>query len=281
MNFRDLACGHLSRYKVEALGVNENGIFRYRGRSIPKSHILPLDHRDANILERYRAQFFASDYARIKFHEYFHHLNSSQALCINFFYPLIAENRMDLFLSFLGVNSATGFKALFEKESDIEQAKRRTSFDFYAQLADAGNIFVEVKYTEAGFASAKKDEEHRKKFRETYLPLLAEKSSFLAPECMEESFFLDHYQVLRNLVHVNDKDYVVLFFPSANARVAEESTHAMDYLLSDKGRKRLRIVFLEEIVTFLEGKCANNALDGYYQKFRTKYLPDDGKEIRV
>ena len=273
MSFRDLACAHLSRYKVDILGVSDHGIFNYRGRDIPKSHILPIDHRDKNILERYRHQFFASDYANINFHQYFHHLNSSQALCINFFYPLIAENKIDLFLKFLGIDSAAGINALFEKESDLEQAKRRTSFDFYAQLASTSNIFVEVKYTEDGFASAKNDEEHRKKFRETYLPLVADKSAFLMPECQDETVFLDHYQILRNLVHINDTDYVVLFFQSDNSKVAEESAYARDQLLTDKGRERLRIVFLDEVVSFLEGECANNALDGYYQELRTKYLP--------
>ena len=273
MNFRDLACAHLSRYKVEALGVSEDGIFHHRGRAIPKTHILPMGHRDENILKNYRHQFFASDYAKISFHQYFHHLNSSQALCINFFYPLIAENKIDLFLKFLGIDSPAGIDALFEKESDLEQAKRRTSFDFYAQLVDSSNIFVEVKYTEDGFARAKHDEEHRKKFRETYLPLVAAKSAFLMPECQDESVFLDHYQILRNLVHISDTDYVVLFFPSANTKVAEEAAYARDQLLTDEGRTRLRIVFLDEIVGFLEGECANNALKGYYQEFRSKYLP--------
>ena len=273
MNFRDLACEHLSRYKVDVLGVAEDGIFRHRGRDLPKSHILPLGVAERNILQAYRQQFYDSDYSKIKFHQYFHHLNSSQALCINFFYPLIAEKKLEMFLEFLGVD-ATGISIFeFEKESDLERARRRTSFDFYVKLDGPRNVFVEVKYTEEGFGAAKKDEEHREKFRKIYLPILLEKIDYLVPECQDETLFLKHYQVLRNLVHVNETDFVVLFFPAANARVGKQAAYARDHLLTSKGRERLRIVFLDEIVSYLETECTGLALDGYYQEFRTKYLP--------
>ena len=140
MNFRDQVFAHLSRYKADVLGISEPGIFRHRGRELPKAHILPLAHREKNILERYRARFFASDHARINFHRYFHHLNSSQALCINFFYPLIAENALRLFLEYLGVDPHADMRPLFEKESDIERAATRTSFDFYIENGAASRI---------------------------------------------------------------------------------------------------------------------------------------------
>lgn len=271
MNFRDLTCELLAQYKVDVLRVQEDGVFHYRGRDIRKSHILPTDLRDINILERYRAQFWSSDSAKIQLHQFFHHLNSSQALCINLFYPLIAENALDLFLKFLGMSPEVATRAIFEKDSEIEVASRRTSFDFYVQLASARGIFVEVKYTEDGFARAKSDREHRDKFRTTYLPLV-EDSTFLVPECQEETLFLRHYQVLRNLVHISETDRVVLLFPSANTVVAKEAAYARDHLLTDSGRARFTVVYLEEFVSFLEVQCVGGPLDGYYQTFRTKYL---------
>jgi hypothetical protein len=78
MSFRDLACEHLAEYKVDILRVHEDGVFHYRGRDIRKSHILPFALRDMNVLEKYRAQFWSSDSAKIKLHRFFHHLNSSQ-----------------------------------------------------------------------------------------------------------------------------------------------------------------------------------------------------------
>jgi hypothetical protein len=66
----------------------------------------------------------------------------------------------------------------FKKESDIEMAARKTSFDFYIQTVSALQIFVEVKYTEVGLGKAKNDKEHQDKFRDTYVPQL-NKSTFL------------------------------------------------------------------------------------------------------
>jgi hypothetical protein len=279
-SFRDLAFNHLAQYKADVLGVREDGLPRYRSQDTPKSLILPIAHREANILERYRAQFWSSNYAKIRLHRSFHHLNSSQALCINLFYPLIAEHALGFFLQFLGIAPDVELEAFFEIESDIELAARRTAFDFSIQLAAKGNIFVEVKYTEDGFGRTKKDDAHRAKFQKTYLPLI-ENSPFFAPECKKEEFFLNHYQILRNLVHISDTDRVVLLFPPANTVVAEEAVYARDRLLTDAGRIRLSLVSLDEIVSFLEHQFVGGPLDGYYQVFRSKYLPQGKGAARL
>jgi hypothetical protein len=274
MKFRDLACEHLIKYKREYLPeITEDGIFHYRGEDLKKAHILPATSAKLNILDTFRDQFWSSPYSAIKPHKFFHHLNSSQALCINLFYPLIAQHKLPLFLQFLGITYNGDLIAQFEKESDLEKhADRLTSFDFWIDLAGTSNIFVEVKYTEQGFGKAKHDAEHVAKFRKTYLPLL-ENSRFLVDDCKKEEFFLDHYQILRNLVHITDTDRVVLLFPSGNSAVKEHAAYARDVLLTDAGRARLSIVHLEEFVSFLVEKCAGGSLDGYYQEFSAKYLP--------
>jgi len=274
LNFRDQACEHLSQYKSDILGVKKDGIYNYRGRKIPKSHILPPDDYRKNILKPYRDAFFASDQAQIKFHKYFHHLNSSQALCINLFYPLIAEKCLDFFLHFLELPQELPTITLFEKDSDLEVAARRTSFDFYARLSTSEQVFVEVKYTENGFGKAKNDSAHHDKFHQTYLPILKDKEKFLVSECQDEKFFLDHYQMFRNLVHISATDTVVLLFPAANLVVAKEADYAKKHFLTQKGKERLRIVYLEELVSFLEVESSNRPLDSYYQEFRKKYLPN-------
>lgn len=273
MKYRDLVLEHLSAYKVDALGIEEDGIFNYRGNEIPKSHILPLADKDRNIIEKFREKYFSSQYSNIKLHRFFHHLNSSQALCINLFFPLIALNRLHLFWSFLGLDGAADLFPLFEKESDIEKTARKTSFDFFVSGGDS-KVFVEVKYTENGFGKAKNDEEHRRKFENTYLPILKQKSSFLMPQCSQSDFFFSHYQLLRNLVHVSETDYVVLLFPSANTEADREAYFAYTDLLTDAGRDRLKIVYLEEFVPFLEKQTAGTGLEGYFKIFQEKYLPD-------
>ena len=113
---------------------------------------------------------------------------------------------------------------------------------------------------------------HLQKFIDTYEPLL-KRSQFLAPRCQDPIFFLNHYQILRNLVHISDSSYVVLPFPSANTNVAKEAAFERDQLLTPAGKARLRMVFLEEFVSFLEKKCVDGLLSGYFELFRTKYLP--------
>ncbi len=204
MTFRDVTCEHLAKYKVDELGIEENGLFSFRGKNIDMAHILPFRYHQLNILEEYRSRFFDSKYGppHIKLHKYFHHLNSSQALCINFFYPLIAEDALGLVAKFLCITSATDLTSCFEKESEVEIVSRRTSFDFHIRYSDTQDIFFEVKYTESGFAKERNDEEHKRKSKDTYRPLV-EGSPYLAETCRDEQVFLNHYQVLRNFVHVS------------------------------------------------------------------------------
>ena len=162
------------------MGIFEHG--HYSGKE--RSHILPLIHERLNLLPHYRDHFYGSHYSKIKFHRYFHHLNSSQALCINLFYPLIAEHRLELITRFLQLGMTSYPEAIFEKVSDLESGRRRTNFDFHLRYSDGTEVFFEVKYTERQFGKAPNDLEHQTKYSATYLPLL-EKASHLAGKCRD------------------------------------------------------------------------------------------------
>ena len=68
---------HLTRYKQDRLGIREDG--NYKGK--PYGHILPQALRYLNILEpiRHELQRYLQDHPQVKLHQFFHHLNSSQA----------------------------------------------------------------------------------------------------------------------------------------------------------------------------------------------------------
>jgi hypothetical protein len=87
---------HLVRYKHTVLGIIEPGTFRYRGRDIPKAHVLPIEHTWANLLEP--AQSLVEDYLRlnprVRLHRYFHQLNSSQAFAFNLFFPFLSGDAL-------------------------------------------------------------------------------------------------------------------------------------------------------------------------------------------
>src|SRR5690554_5844337 len=101
MKFKNKIYKHLSNYKKEHYPDLLNGKWR---SGLEKEYILPQSHSDLNIIHNYRNEFLNSEYARIKRHMYFHHLNSSQAMCINFFFPLIQECMLEVILVYLGLN---------------------------------------------------------------------------------------------------------------------------------------------------------------------------------
>jgi hypothetical protein len=275
MNFRDRACAYLSEYRKNVLGLEEAGLFSRGGRDHRLGHILPRGSEERNLLEPYGSTFFASKVGRIKLHQYFHHLNSSQALCINLFYPLMAEGEGDLLLQCLASTITSPIDCNFEVESDLEIAARRTSFDFHVRSREGEQILVEVKYTEDGFGSAEPDDEHLVKFQDTYAPLLRN-SAYLTDECNDPHFFLSNYQVLRNLVHITSRSEVRFVFPRANTKVAKQAEDARVRFLTDSGRSRFRVIYLEDVVTELAVRLRGRTLENYYERFSQKYLGCEG-----
>jgi hypothetical protein len=271
VGFCDQALQHLASYKEKTLRLREDGIFVHRGREYLKPHILPIGKRRENLLEEFRDRFFASEHGSTKLHRYFHHLNSSQALCINLFYPLVEEKKLGLLFKYLDVPVDGALVPHFEAESSLEVAGRRTSFDFHVRSGHLTSLYVEVKYTEDGFGAAVKDAEHKEKFQKTYAALLRE-SEFLLPLCADETVFLENYQILRNLVHISDTSTVVFLYPGANESIARHAAHARDAFLTERGRERLRLVLLEDLVRYLESNADTPALAAYYSRFKAKYL---------
>jgi hypothetical protein len=271
MTFRDEACKHLSDYRKSRLAIDEEGVYFHRGREHLKGHILPSGSERRNLLEPYGASFFLSEHGTAKLHRYFHHLNSSQGLCFNLFFPLLAEQQWELLTKSLASTIHSPVVPTFEALSTLEVALRRTSFDFHLQNAEGREVFVEVKYTEDGFGGAKNDAEHQEKFTDTYAPLLKD-NVYLTEQCRDPTFFLKNYQILRNLVHITPKSEVRFLFPRANKKVKRQAEYAIANLLTESGRSRFRIIYLEDLVTQLIEACQGQKLDGYYQSLRQKYL---------
>src|SRR5437588_4433441 len=271
MGFREQALRHLANYKEKILMLREDGVFVHSGREYCKPHILPIDKLRENLLEAYRDHFFSSEHGSVKLHKYFHHLNSSQALCINLFYPLVEEKKLGVLFKYLDIPVDDSLVPHFESESSLEVAQRRTSFDFHVRSGLRTDVYVEVKYSEDGFGGASKDAEHKGKFQETYAPLLRN-SEFLMPACADEAFFIENYQVLRNLVHITEKSTVVFLYPGANKAIARQAVHSREAFLTERGRDRLRLVLLEDLVEYLESNALPPPLAAYYSAFKAKYL---------
>lgn len=275
--FADIAKAWLVRYRNEVMGVTEDGVWRGRRSTVHRRpHILPDASRAMNILEPYRSDYYATVHPRIKEHQFFAHLNSSQAFCINLFFPLMAKAGLGAFLSYMGIDGGEVDASKFELESALEPASRHlTSFDFFVS-AQRARVFVECKYTEGKFGGAARDKndptKHERKFEQVYRPLV-ERSRFIAEGCRDMAFFLGHYQIMRNLVHLTDRDFVVFLIHPDNKPVCAQAINARDRILNDEGHKRFRIVYQPDLVDYLGRNAAGGALAEYYLGFARKYFP--------
>lgn len=116
MTYADWRKSSLVAYKQKKWPEMAPGIFNSREKTY--EHILPAGDEKLNIIAPYRDEFYLS-HSDIKFHPSFHHLNSSQALCFNLFFPLMHENKLDWLTDLLGLEHSQASKgkinAVFEK----------------------------------------------------------------------------------------------------------------------------------------------------------------------
>jgi len=271
---------HLAEYKEGHLDVAEPGIFSYRKRDISYRHILPRRLHKLNIIETYRDRFwqYFSEHSEVNLHRYFHHLNSSQAMCFNLFYPFCADNQEPLLLDVLGWPDEEIEDHAFEKVLNVEE---RTNFDFHLRLQSGAQIFFELKLSESEFGKARDDAEHRKKLKTWYHAHLIDK---VAPAHLEPTLFFQNYQLLRNISYLqhDTTDKLVLIFPRRNTSLIKKS----DALLANVSasiRSRIKIIHLEDFIgrVLREVGDDHTALRSHYQLFREKYIgkmPDSGTE---
>lgn len=267
---------HLGVYKRNTLKILENGIFNYKGKELLYEHILPEVNKELNIIEKYRTDFFQSDYKNINLHKYFHHLNSSQAMCINFFYPLIKENLLESILDVIRIKGEINYNSndiCFEKESELEiNAKRKTNFDFYIKLTSGVKIYFEIKFTENEFGKAKHDVEHKNKFNDIYMPLI--KNNPCIKEIFKtEDIFLKNYQVMRNIAHISEDSYVVFIYPKENKGIRKAALAAREEIIESGWGAHFILFTWDDLINELKYSVSSKELTEYYNKeFSDKYL---------
>ncbi|MBL0144322.1 MAG: hypothetical protein IPP91_20015 [Betaproteobacteria bacterium] len=93
--YQDRLKDHLSQYKVSKLGITANGIWTRNKQAY--SHILPAARKFENFLGAFREELrsLVEESDEITLHRDFHHLNSSQAMCLNLFFPLAADEEKE------------------------------------------------------------------------------------------------------------------------------------------------------------------------------------------
>ena len=259
----------LSAYKQNHFKGLEDGKWKRNNKKYP--HILPESPNFMNLLPTYRDSFCNSDLCKIKYHPDFHHLNSSQAMCINFFYPFIKENKLDVILQALKLqNDSKDYNSVcFEKESQIEKNSRPTSFDFYIQTIKKKEIHFEIKYTEGEFGKAKLDQEHFDKYDNIYKHHLSNFKS----EYTDRDSFLKNYQLMRNLIHLAENSYVVFVYPKDNKKISKQAEDAKDNIVKSEFKSNVINITWEQLIEFVENKITDsNELSQQIKDFKEKYF---------
>jgi hypothetical protein len=258
---------YLAEYKRSRLGVSDSG--EYEGKEY--AHILPKKLQKLNILEPIRKEFWTyCEKNNIRLHKYFHHLNSSQAMCFNLFFPIILLNRLDLLNQTLKVGNSI-VEASFEKILDKNEG---TNFDLYLLGSDGTQTFVEVKYSENEFGRARPNKERWDKLETIYRDSL---SGLVDNEFIERSFF-DNYQVLRLLSYLRHGErggmnYVRIIIPKWNKSLLEHEKKITNNILAETAKRNVEFIYLEDIVTALEKALAGevSVLAACIKSFREKY----------
>jgi hypothetical protein len=257
----------LVQYKRAILDVAEDGL--WKGKSYP--HILPCHLKALNIVASIRECFWSElPGMDIQLHRYFHHLNSSQALAFNLFYPAITELDSGMLLkrfSIDGDREEFCFEKVFDDKQPDEPEKEGTNFDCYIRLRSGAQVFFEVKYSEQGFGGCLDDERHRRKLEQIYRKRLLR---CVGEDCLEPEFFFKHYQLLRNISYLSKpEDRLFLIFPMANEKLAYAAGW-LDKHLTPETRKQVEIVYLEELVDWLVKESKHQV----WEEFAEKYLVD-------
>jgi len=272
VNYQDRLLVHLAAYKRDMLGVSEPGIFRYRGRDVPKDHILPVAEKWLNILEpkRQLVREYLDQNQAVELHRYFHHLNSSQAFAFNLFIPFFegGDDAAQMLLSALGQESGL---ISWEAES-VPDAAEQTNLDAEWCTADGQRTICEVKLSEREFGTATDDDAHRAKLSELYEPALR---GHVSPELLEPVAFFAAYQILRNVWHMlkAESNRLVFLMPRENAEVWAqlEATLAGVRL---PARERIAVIAIEDLLGALcVDPDAPQEFREYSQELEGKYLP--------
>jgi hypothetical protein len=268
-NYTEAMKRHLSRYRVERLQVMQEGRWR-KGKKY--AHIIPRRHGGLNILETVRAEFW--EYAKqkkLKRHTDFHHLNSSQAMCFNLFFPLFGmpPGNPNILAEALGVGPAQATRWQFEKMLDTNE---RTSFDFFLERKDATDLLFELKLTEGEFGKAKAVERRKRKLGTLYRPMLQGK---VKDDALKEEVFFANYQLLRNVgyLDLNGNRLLFIIFPRKHQALLK-AWKTFSALLASSTTKLVRVVHLEDLVKRIRKHAGDMParMTAHYELFAEKYI---------
>ncbi len=271
-DFRTKIITHMNQYKKKVLNLNDEMRINHR----EYGHILNDKDYERNFSSLVRDKLVDSKFLKlIKWNRFSHHLNSSQVMTVNFFYPLIRYRELEAFLTLAGIEDEIIYDVehlQFLKVSEKEKSEgKKTFFDFYMKLKSGREVFVETRYTEGAYGRAN-DQSHHAKFIKTYEPLLKD-SVFLKEEYKNEEFFLNNYNFMRGLVNMDENSILIVLYPRENWAIREKVLFAKEQLVKENMQEHFIPVIWEDVLEAMMKNLNNNEVAWYYESwFKNKYF---------
>lgn len=223
---------------------------RYREYSYEQSLMLPVRLAD-------------------QLHPDFHHLNSSQAMCFNLFYPFVLPESPDI-NSLLDVLGVPRLPVVYWEFEHIADRVEFTNFDFFIRVETGTQLFFEVKLSEQRFGSPTPNARRRQKLETVYRPALQGK---VDPELLDPRRFFGYYQLLRNVAYADPNGKAIVFFvsPRSNSRIRDELKSIGEFL-HPSIRPAVRTIWVEDFVAAIRSNHVGDLLSGHFESFEEKYL---------
>ena len=255
---------HLIKFKKEELRITEPGIYKPENYY---DHILPEGEENKNFIREEWA-------SKCKHHCYYHHLNSSQTMCVNFFMPLI--EKPELLQEFLHRFCGTDAEIVRTDFEYVNAQYGNTNFDFHCLDSKGNQFFFEIKYTERGFEKKCRSKHSLSKVYNTkYKRLVEQEGSYIKAEQYNEHIFMtQHYQILRNMCVANSKENRYCIFITMNGN---EATKRHLEPFANAGSHIKFLYWETDIRPFIEEIKSELAYEGDnpYDVFIKKYFLDE------
>lgn len=232
---------HLGEYKEQQLGIKSSGCWN----GVSYSHILPDAGGTKNILinpncyKINKSLLTLEGHKRdIKLHQGWKHLNSSQILCVSYFYEYInCPQKLNELLKYLGINESA-------KNGEFEYIVKsgdKSNIDFVINLTNGKKVYFEIKYTESEFGTTSK-----KTPDETYCEIFKKHHSDIK---ISFENYKKHYQLVRNASLAGNGNYTVFLIPQKNETLISQLS---DFELCvdnyNQIKSNLRIVYWEDLL---------------------------------
>lgn len=262
---------HMRDYKKNILEIQENVEINKK----TYYHILPPCAKKFNILSPYTEKFWTFSKAnQIPIHSDFSHLNSSQALCFNFFFPLLdsekklSENKkLKCLLKALNIPISSDYqidKAVFEYKQ-----QNKSEIDFFIETTNEIKVFFEIKYTEPAFGTTTMKNQSPCKFNRI---LGGNFKNLIEKDIVEDGEKTKkNYQLIRNIINIGEKSYTVFIYPHNNKKIKYQAEHASSFLNVESKNLKDHIIAIEWETLLRNMESALG--EDYYSVFCKKYFP--------